>query len=93
MSANFVEGARTPFIGNICYGVSSPAVIRRSASFVHNILRGARPNDLPVEQPTVFDFAVNLDMSRKIGLAIPTSIIAQATVVIDHDIRAPKDAN
>ncbi len=90
ISSNVTLTATTPFSGMVGYATQAPAVIRRSASFVDAILKGARPADLPVEQPTVFDFAVNLDSARRIGITIPSSILAQATLVVDEDWRSAK---
>jgi putative ABC transport system substrate-binding protein len=64
------------------YGADLNAVARRSASYVQRILRGAKPGDLPVEQPTKFELVINLKTAKEIGLSIPQSIVARADDVI-----------
>jgi putative ABC transport system substrate-binding protein len=66
----------------MAYGPSLVEQHRRVAVFVDKILKGARPRDLPVEQPTVFDFVVNVKTAGAIGLALPPSVLGQATQVI-----------
>jgi putative ABC transport system substrate-binding protein len=68
--------------GLMAYGANSPAFFRSAAAQVDRILRGAKPADLPVEQPTKFDFAINQQTARALGLTIPPHVLAQATEVI-----------
>jgi putative ABC transport system substrate-binding protein len=68
--------------GLLAYGVNLPDLYRRAATYVDKILKGAKPADLPVEQPTKFDFIANLNTASALGLTIPQSILQQATEVI-----------
>jgi putative ABC transport system substrate-binding protein len=66
----------------LAYGPSLPGLFRRSAAYVDKILRGAKPADLPVEQPTEFDFIINVRNAQDLGLTIPPSVLQQTTEVI-----------
>jgi putative ABC transport system substrate-binding protein len=68
--------------GLMAYGASLPALSRRGAYYVDRILRGAKPADLPVEQPMTFDFVVNLKTARELGITFPNEIMLQVTDVI-----------
>ncbi len=69
--------------GLMAYGASLPDLFRRAAAYVHRILQGAKPADLPVELPTKFDLAINLKTARVLGLDLPPLLVARAEQVIE----------
>jgi putative ABC transport system substrate-binding protein len=68
--------------GLMAYGTSYADLFRRAAYYVDRILNGAKPADLPIEQPTKFDFAINLKTAQALGLSIPPHVLLQATELI-----------
>ena len=83
LPALFPEKEVTEAGGLIAYGPSIPASFRRAAAYVDKILRGAKPADLPIEQPTKFELVVNRQTAKAIGVTIPTSILLGADEVIE----------
>ena len=77
----FWEGVEAA--GLISYGPNFPDQFRRAAEFVDKILRGAKPADLPVEQPTKFDLVINLVTAKALGITIPPMLLARADEVIE----------
>ena len=69
--------------GLMCYGPNFPILFRRAAEIVDKILNGAKPGDIPVEQPTKFDFIINLTTAKALGLELPPALMAHTHEVIE----------
>jgi putative ABC transport system substrate-binding protein len=68
--------------GLISYGPSLLSMVQRTATYIDKILKGAKPSDLPVEQPTKFELVINLKTAKAMGLTIPQSVMIRADEVI-----------
>jgi putative ABC transport system substrate-binding protein len=69
--------------GLLNYGPNVPELTRQAASYVDKILKGAKPADLPMQQPTKFDLTVNVKRAKELGIIVPPTVIARADKVIE----------
>ena len=69
--------------GLLNYGPNVPELFGRSATYVDKILKGAKPSDLPMQQPTTFELNINLRAAKRLGITIPPTVIARADEVIE----------
>jgi len=83
LPAMFIFKSYVQVGGLMSYGVNQPAMYRRTADFVAKILKGTKPADLPVEQPTKFELVINVKTAKALGITLPQSLLVAADEVIE----------
>ena len=83
LPAMYPLGTFIPAGGLVAYGIDRVDMFHRAADYVDRILRGTSPVELPVQQPTKFEFAINLKTAKALGLEVPPSLLARADEVIE----------
>jgi ABC-type uncharacterized transport system substrate-binding protein len=83
LPAIYGSGEFAHAVGLITYSVNDPHQYYRAATYVDKILKGAKPGDLPIEQPTQFELVINLKTAKALGLTIPPSLLQRADKVIE----------
>ena len=79
----YLSAEMVPYGPLLSYGQDFPDFFRRAVGYVDKIIRGARPADLPVEQPTRFKFVINLKAAKALGIDVPPTLLARADEVIE----------
>ena len=67
----------------LSYGPNTSDLFRRASTYIDKILKGARPSDLPMQQPTTFELIINLKIAKSLGIAVPPTVLARADKMID----------
>jgi putative ABC transport system substrate-binding protein len=83
LSALYPEREYADDGGLMAYGPNVPDNFKRAAGYVDRILKGAKPGDLPIQQPSRFDFIINMRTARRLGVALPQSMLSSADDIID----------
>lgn len=88
LPASYLVRRYTDLGGLVAYGPDFADLVRRAAGYVDKILKGTKPSDLPVEQPTKYELIINMKTAKALGLSVPTSLLVRADRVIEWSFLA-----